>query len=70
MSDQPTPSGTRKGQTLLPGHGLMYEGRAMYGKRGRCWCGATSEEEFDTNAARRRWHNAHKDEIRATQEAS
>jgi hypothetical protein len=55
---------TRRGKTLLPGHGLMYEGHAMYGKHGRCWCGAVSEQEYDSAAARRRWHNEHKDSVR------
>lgn len=63
----------------LPGHALRSEGKA-YGRNGEpegplvcyrghigqalCECGATSEVLW-SDAARRRWHAAHKDELRA-----
>ncbi|MCM3884126.1 hypothetical protein [Frankia sp. R82] len=34
-----------------------------YGGHGVCRCGEVSDH-FDSTAARRRWHNRHKDEIR------
>ncbi len=63
----------------LSGHTLRQEGRAFAKDRitggwfllmlsslgvGLCSCGDTSEE-LDSNAARKAWHRAHKDQIRA-----
>ena len=54
----------------LPGHTLPFEGkvygygyRVNYG-RARCSCGAESPP-LDSDAARKRWHREHKDEVRA-----
>lgn len=53
----------------LPGHTLRFEGK-VYGYnhtvrqgRARCTCGAESLV-LDSDAARKRWHREHKDEIR------
>lgn len=70
------------GKTQLRGHGLLCEGRpfavwvtgaevpTFLGPSGDgvglCSCGAHSDV-VPTNAARRRWHNEHKDAIRAEQ---
>lgn len=65
---------SRVGQTMLPGHGLEYEGRRRYERDGitwdpsgqgsaRCRCGALSEPGITTNAAKQ-WHAAHKDALR------
>ena len=58
-----------KGQ--LAGHGLQHEGRVPhtwdYGSGegvAECACGAQSES-LPTTAARKRWHEQHKDAIRA-----
>jgi FAD/FMN-containing dehydrogenase len=64
----------------VPGHGLQAEGKAFapgnlaeeqapwirvrgHIGRGVCACGAVSDVEW-TDAARKRWHRAHKDEER------
>lgn len=63
------------GKTRLAGHGLQYEGRRRYNADGRydwhgdyvkCECGLLSEPGITSTAARR-WHDVHKDEIRAAQ---
>jgi len=57
-----------KGKTLLKGHTLLNEGKAVGRAAGAglggCSCGARSEE-LPSNVARQRWHKQHKDEIRA-----
>jgi hypothetical protein len=66
--------------TQLAGHGLQAEGkpytiagseliRVQCGRHGRglCSCGAASEV-LPTDAARKRWHAAHKDQERQRQE--
>lgn len=62
--------------TRLPGHTLRSEGAAHVWRDGRyvrtaewtgkglCSCGATSDV-VGSNNARKRWHRAHKDAIRA-----
>lgn len=63
-------------QLIVKGHTLPLEGRVMNWRgpgsgpgRGRCSCGATSEEELPTTAARQRWHREHKLAVLAAQEA-
>ena len=62
-----------KGKTLLKGHTLRREGQA-FDERGRwlpnepygcgkCSCGEVSVP-LHTDAARKRWHRAHKDSLR------
>lgn len=53
----------------LSGHTLPFEGK-IYGYnrtvkhgRARCSCGALSPA-LDSDAARKRWHREHKDEVR------
>lgn len=60
--------------TIVPGHGLQFEGRAydddarwvLYGKTGRglCSCGELSPV-LPSIAARKRWHREHKAEVKA-----
>lgn len=65
--------------TRVAGHGLQAEGKpyqpngeGSHMRAGRyvgyalCSCGATSPE-LESDAARKRWHMAHKDEMAATQ---
>lgn len=65
---------SRVGKTILPGHGLEYEGRRRYEADGitwsrdgsgaaRCRCGALSEPGITTKAAQQ-WHREHKDSLR------
>ncbi|MEU8199410.1 hypothetical protein AB0C10_37060 [Microbispora amethystogenes] len=62
--------------TRLPGHELRNEGapfawssgryvrqRETWTGKGLCSCGAVSDV-LDSNNARKRWHRAHKDEMR------
>jgi hypothetical protein len=73
------PQGSRGGKTVLPGHGLVAEGMVAFDREGKsvsywrrgtneahamCRCGQLSPAGISMGAARR-WHNAHKDEIRA-----
>ena len=68
---------TLKGQTLLKGHSLRFEGQALYGGpnmgcptgkngrgQGRCSCGEWSPV-LGSSYQRKQWHRQHKDEIRA-----
>ncbi len=61
----------------VPGHTLRKEGRVWSSLNyrdengpgiARCSCGADSSHLAST-AARKRWHRAHKDEVRATGDA-
>ena len=68
--------------TRLPGHGLQYEGRACipdgeggfilastksnYAGRALCSCGEQSDI-LPSDAARKRWHRAHKEAVHAGQ---
>lgn len=56
-----------KGKTLVKGHTLSMEGQPLGYARsgigyGGCSCGARSEE-LPSNAARKRWHKKHKEEV-------
>lgn len=61
---------------LVKGHTLRFEGQAFDANGykaskqslgyGKCSCGALSDE-LDSNAARKRWHRAHKAEVIAAQ---
>ena len=66
------------GKTLLPGHGLRYEGRVIYNDKGvmapewpprtetlhaKCACGALSPAGISKTAAKQ-WHREHKDSLR------
>jgi hypothetical protein len=61
---------TNKGQTLVKGHTLLFEGQPCLTLRrtgrgpGKCSCGLYSDEGLTSNAARKRWHAAHKEEIK------
>ena len=66
---------SKKGKTLLKGHGLLYEGEAFTPEGtkpywnlsegcGKCSCGALSPVLPSKNQ-RKAWHRQHKDEIRA-----
>lgn len=65
---------TMKGKTLLSGHTLLFEGKPIdlwpYTTGGPgvggCSCGERSET-LATNAARKRWHKRHKEEVREAQ---
>ena len=60
---------SQKGKTLLKGHVLMYEGKALSATWeakegiGGCWCGARSKS-LPSNAARQLWYRQHKEELR------
>ena len=59
------------GKTLVKGHTLLFEGQPLgidiYARRGlgrgKCSCGAMSELLL-SNAARKRWHKQHKEEVK------
>jgi hypothetical protein len=59
-----------KGKTLVKGHTLLFEGQPWGTMRrngvgpGKCSCGLYSDEGLISNAARKRWHTAHKEEIK------
>ena len=62
--------------TQIPGHGLHAEGKPFIGDGrggwtrpdwgigyGLCSCGEASPEQLDSDAARKRWHREHKEQV-------